>query len=194
MEVMLKNVRIAFMDSLFQAKDFRENKNFRHSATFIYEPGSQAHKDLEAAIQAEANNVFGKKAPQMLESFRNNPVKYPITKDKKNSDGEPYPDFVGKFSIAAHRRQEDGAPLVLDNVKDPSTGKAARLRGSEGRLHPGAYVNAKISIYCQEGQKGGVRATLLGVQFHAPGEGFGGPKVASEDDFSVKENDEDSLV
>lgn len=189
MEVMLKNVRIAFCQSLLgDAEDYQGNGVFRHSATFLVEPGSENDKAIEAAIKAEAANVWLKKADSTLESLKGNSNKYCYQNGNTKPD---YDGFPGNKFIGAHRKAADGRPLLLDSVKDPATGKAAKLTGSEGRIYGGCYVNAKVSIYCQAGQNSGVRCGLLGVQFHAPGDSFGGAGRAKEDDFDAMDAEDD---
>ena len=71
MELMLKNVRLAFCQSaLGDAEDYEGNKNFRHSATFIVEPGSANDKLIQEAIKTEAATLWGKKADGMLDDMR----------------------------------------------------------------------------------------------------------------------------
>ena len=192
MEVMLKNVRIAFCQSaLGEAEDYQGNGVFRHSATFLVEPGSENDKLIKEAIRKEAENVWAKKGEAMLNSLRGNSNKYCY----QNGDTKPdYDAFPGNMFIGAHRKASDGRPLLLDSVKDPATGKAAKLTGSEGRIYAGCYVNAKISIYCQAGQNSGVRAGLLGIQFAGPGDSFGGAGRAKEDDFDAVEVDDEDLA
>lgn len=182
MELMLKNVRLAFAQSaLGEAEDYQGNKNFRHSATFIVEPGSDNSKAIEAAIKTEAANVWNKKADAMLKSIQGNSNKYCY----QSGDTKSYDGFEGMMYIGAHRKQKDGKPLLLDNVKDPETGKARKLNGSEGRIYAGCYVNAKISVYAQDGQNAGIRASLLGIQFNRDGDSFGGAGKAKDDDFDA---------
>ena len=189
MEVMLKNVRIAFCQSLLgEAEDYQGNGVFRHSATFLIVPGSDNDKAIREAIKTEAVNTWAKKADATLEGLRGNSNKYCY----QNGNSKPdYDGFPGNMIIGAHRKKSDGRPLLLDNVKDPETGKAAKLTGAEGRIYAGCYVNAKISIYCQAGQNSGVRAGLLGVQFAGPGDSFGGAGRAKEDDFDAVDAEDD---
>jgi hypothetical protein len=189
MEVMLKNVRIAFCQSLLgDAEDYQGNGNFRHSATFLVEPGSENDKAIQAAIKAEAVNVWAKKADTTLEGLKGNSNKYCYQNGNTKPD---YDSFPGNMFIGAHRKQTDGRPLLLDSVKDPATGKAAKLTGAEGRINAGCYVNAKLSIYCQSGQNSGVRCGLLGVQFAGAGDSFGGAGRAKEDDFDAVAAEDD---
>jgi len=186
MELMLKNVRIAFCQSaLGEAEDYKGNKNFRHSATFIVEPGSDNDKAIQKAIKQESEALWGKKAETMLDDFRGSKTQWCYPKNKKDAEGEVYEGFEGMFALGSHRKQKDGKPTLLDNIKDPATGKAAKLTGNEGRLYAGCYVNAKVSIYCQAGTNSGVRSSLLGIQFAGKGDSFGGAGVAKDADFDA---------
>lgn len=191
-KIKLTDVRIAFIDSLVgPAKDYQDNKVFRHSATFLIEPGSANDKAIAAAIDKEAKESWGKKATAMLESIKGNNNKYCYTKgDLKDYDG-----FQGMLVLAGHRKQIDGRPLLLDSVLDPATEKPARLMGSdgkfiegkEGRIYAGCYVNAAVEIYAQQGQNAGIRCGLMVVQFARPGDSFGGAARPTDDDFDAIE-------
>ncbi len=195
MEIMLKNVRIAFIDTLVKADDYKTNGVgngvFRHSATFIYAPGSEADKSVQAAILQEATNVWGKNAQSMLDDLKGNVQKYCVQKNKKDSKGEIYDGFEGQLSIGAHRQKKDGAPLLLHKNRDPATGKAQVLTGEEGVIYAGCYVNAKISIYAQSGKNSGIRAGLLAVQYAGEGDSFGGAGRAKADEFDSIDADDD---
>jgi hypothetical protein len=186
MELMLKNVRLAFCQSaLGDAEDYEGNKNFRHSATFIVKPGDANDKLIQEAIKAEAATLWGKKADGMLDDMRGSKTQWCYPKNKKDKAGEVYDGFEGMFALGAHRKQKDGKPILLDSIKDPATGKAAKLTGGEGRLYAGCYVNAKVSIYCQSGTNSGVRCSLLGIQYAGQGDSFGGAGVAKDGDFDA---------
>jgi hypothetical protein len=190
MKVKLTNVRIAFINNLRTAAEFEAGDGkFRYSATFLVEKGSANDKAIEAAIKAVAVEGWAKKADAMLESFRNNANKFCY----QNGDLKDFDGFEGNMYIAAHRKRDDGRPLLLDNVADPETGKPARLvdtngewlPGKEGRIYAGCYVNATIDIYAQTKNNPGIRCGLMGVQFHAPGDSFSGASRANEDDFEA---------
>ena len=104
MELMLKNVRIAFCQSaLGEAEDYEGNKNFRHSATFIVEPGSDNDKLIQSAIKTEAATLWGKKAEGMLEDMRGSKTQWCYPKNKKDKSGEVYEGFEGMFALGSHR-------------------------------------------------------------------------------------------
>jgi hypothetical protein len=185
MDIMLKNVRIAFCQSaLGAAEDYQGNGNFRHSATFIIEPGSANDKAIRDAIKAEAVTVFAKKADATLKSLEGNSNKYCY----QPGDLKEYDGFQGNMYIGAHRGKKDGPPLLLDNDKQV-------LKGDEGRIYAGCYVNAKVSIYCQDGKNSGVRCGLKGIQFAKDGDAFSGAVRAKDDDFDdVSAESEDDLA
>jgi hypothetical protein len=183
--VQLKHVRIAFIDDLFTPAQYEGQGDFRHTATFIVEPGSANDKAIQAAISAEAATAWGKKAEAFLEDMRTNKNKFSYIKNKKDKSGEVYDGFEDRYALSAVRKQKDGAPLFLHNVKDSVTGKAQRLTGTEGIIYAGCYVNAKVEMWAQSGTYSGIRCGLLGVQFDAQGDSFGGASRPSDDGFDA---------
>ncbi|MCW3699246.1 ssDNA-binding protein [Burkholderia cenocepacia] len=190
MKVKLTNVRIAFIQNLRTAAEYEPGDGkFRYSATFLIPKGSAHDKAIEEAIKAVAVEGWAKKADAMLESIRGNANKFCY----QNGDLKDHDGFEDHMFIAAHRRRDDGRPLLLDNVADPETNKPARLvdvngdwlPGKEGRIYAGCYVNATIDIYAQTKTNPGIRCGLMGVQFHAPGDSFSGASRANEDDFEA---------
>jgi hypothetical protein len=189
--VQLKHVRIAFIDELFQPGQYEGKGDFRHTATFIVEPSSANDKAVQEAIQKEAVAAWGKKSESMLEDLRGNKNTYSYMKNKKDKTGEVYDGFENMYALSAVRKQKDGAPLFLHNVKDPSTGKAQRLTGKEGIIYAGCYVNAKVEMWAQSGTYSGMRCGLLGVQFDGPGDSFGGASRATDDGFDAVDAEDD---
>lgn len=194
-QVMLKNVRIAFIDELFQPGQYEGKGDFRHTATFIVEPGSENDKAIQEAIKKEAIGVWGKKADSMLEDMRGNKNKFSYMKNKKDKTGEVYDGFEDRYALSGVRKQKDGAPIFLHKIKDPATGKVQRLTGNEGVIYAGCYVNAKVEVWAQSGTYSGIRCGLLGVQYEGPGDSFGGASRPSDDGFdSIEAPDEDDLA
>jgi hypothetical protein len=189
--VQLKHVRIAFIDELFTPGQYEGKGDFRHTATLIVEPGSANDKAIQAAISKEALGAWGKKAEAMLEDLRGDKKAFSYTKNKKNQQGDIYEGFEGMYALAGVRKQKDGAPLFLHNVKDPATGKAQRLTGSEGVIYAGCYVNAKVEMWAQVGKYNGIRCGLLGVQYDAPGDSFGGASRPTDEGFDSVEAEDD---
>jgi len=180
--VKLKDVRLSFPD-LFNAVEFEKGDGkFRYNATFLVVPGSDNDKAVRAAIAEAAENKFGKKAAATLKGFENNPNKFCYV----SGDTKSYEGYAGLMALSAHRKQSDGPVGVFDSVAG-ADGKPARLTGSEGRPYAGCYVNATVDIYAQDGQNGGIRCGLAGVQFWRNGDAFSGTKAADSGDFDVAE-------
>jgi hypothetical protein len=190
-QVLLKNVRIAFIDELFTPGQYEGKGDFRHTCTLIVEPDSENHKLIEAAIAKEAAALWGKKADSMMADIRPDKKACSYIKNKKDRSGDVYEGFEDRYALAAVRKAKDGAPLFLDNVTDSATGKAKRLDGSEGRIYAGCYVNAKVEMWAQGGKYNGMRCGLLGVQYHAPGDSFGGASRLSDDGFDSVDAEDD---
>src|ERR1700676_5267191 len=183
--VQLKHVRIAFIDDLFTPGQYEGKGDFRHTCTLIVEPGSNSDKNIQKAIQIEAQGAWLKRADAMLEDLRGDKKAFCYMKNKKSSAGEIYDGFENMYALSAVRKAKDGAPLFLHNVKDPATGKAQRLTGAEGIIYAGCYVNAKVEVWAQSGTYSGMRCGLLGVQFDAAGDSFGGASRPSDDGFDA---------
>lgn len=189
--VQLKNVRIAFIDDLFEPGQYEGKGDFRHTATFIVTPDSANDKAIQATINAEALALWGKKADSMLEDLRGNKNKYCYMKNKKDKTGEVYDGFENMYALSAVRKQKDGAPIFLHKFKDPETGKAQKLTGKEGVIYAGCYVNAKVEMWAQAGTYSGMRCGLLGVQFADHGDSFGGASRATDDGFDSIDAEDD---
>jgi len=193
--VQLKHVRIAFIDDLFEPGQYEGKGDFRHTATFIVEPGSANDKAIQAAIKQEAVTAWGKMAESKLEDMRGDKKAFSYQKGKKNTKGEMYEGFEGMMSLSGVRKAKDGAPLFLHNVKDTDPdskhfGKAQRLTGKEGVIYGGCYVNAKVEMWAQSGSHSGMRCGLLGVQYDAPGDNFGGASRPTDDGFDAVDAEE----
>lgn len=189
--VQLKHVRIAFIDDLFEPGQYEGKGDFRHTATFIAEPGSANDKAIQAAINSEAATAWGKNAASMLEDLRGDKKAFSYQKNKKDKTGEVYEGFEDRWALSAVRKAKDGAPLFLHNIKDPETGKAQRLTGKEGIIYAGCYVNAKVEMWAQVGTHRGMRCGLLGVQFDGAGDSFGGASRPTDDGFDAIEAEDD---
>lgn len=183
MRIKLNNVRISFCQSLFTAAQYQGKGAFRHSAAFLIVPGSENDKKIKEAIIAAAALTWDKKATATLKSIEGNSNKYCyMSGDLKEFDG-----YAGMMALGSHRKQEDGPPLVLDKDKSP-------LGPNSGKPYGGCYVNASIDIYAQAGENPGIRCGLMGVQFFADGDSFGGAGKAEADDFDDLSTDADDLA
>lgn len=180
-KVILKDVRIAFCQSLFEAEQYQGKGAFRHSSTFLVEPGSANDKAIRKAIAEVAEEKWPKKGAAKVTSYESNSNKFCYMKgDLKEYDG-----FQGMMALASHRKQGDGRPTILDQKKNP-------LQPSDGKPYGGCYVNASVDIYAQDGENAGIRCGLVAVQFARDGDSFGGARQSNGDEFEEIESGADA--
>lgn len=186
-KIQLKDVRIAFCQSLFSPEQYQGAGPFRYSSVFLIEPGSANDKAIRAAVKAEADKTWTKpgQGDIKVRGFEGNSNKFCyVSGDTKEYDG-----FQGKMALSAHRKDTDGAPTIVDRDKSPLTARS-------GKPYGGCYVNAVVEIWAQNNENAGIRCTLGGVQFLRDGDAFGGAAKVSDDEFDDLgvDQDEDSLV
>lgn len=183
MNVMLKNVRIAF-PNLFVATQFEGQGPFTYSATFLVDPSSPNHKVVMEAIKAVAAEKWADKATAILKAISGNNQKccyYP-------GELKEYDGFAGMYALSAKRKQEAGHPKVIDQ-------KMNELAQADGKPYGGSYVNAKVDIWAQENEYGkGIRATLVAVQFVKDGDAFSSTGPATTDGFEEEAVEEEELI
>lgn len=173
-KVKLVDVRISFCQSIFEAEQYQGKGPFRHSASFLIEPGSANDKAIRAAILAAAKEKWTKAgaAEKQIEAMKGNSNKFCY----QNGDLKDYDGYQGMWYIGSHRKSQDGPPLVIDRNKAPLTAQS-------GKPYGGCYVNATIDIYAQDGENSGIRSGLLAIQFNRDGDSFGGAGKGKVDDF-----------
>lgn len=170
-KVKLNDVRLSFPD-LWEATQYEGAGAFRYNASFLIEPGSANDKAVQAAILEAATEKWGKKAAATLESIKGNSNKFCYSK----GDAKEYEGYAGMLVLSAHRKQDAGRPMVIDQSKNP-------LVAADGKPYAGCYVNATVDLWAQEGTHSGMRCGLLGVQFLRDGDAFSGAGAAKIDDF-----------
>lgn len=193
MKVILKDVRIAFCQSLLVPEQYQNKGPYRHSSNLLVAPGSENDKTIWAAIRSAAATVWEKRAEAQIEALKGNSNKFCyMSGDLKDYDG-----YAGNFYLAAHRKAEDGAPLLMDRDKSKlirwdgnkdvpildAEGKLQWTPGKEGRIYAGCYVNASVDIYAQSGENSGVRCSLVAIQFNRDGDSFSGASKSTGDEF-----------
>ena len=96
-----------------------------------------------------------------------------------------YDGYQGKWALSAHRNEDQGRPLVLDNDRSPIyKPDNALYEGKAGHIFGGCYVNLHVEIWAQDNASGkGLRAGLLGVQRVRTGDSFGGGSAPTADAF-----------
>lgn len=174
---MLKNVRLAFGDSLFEAKPFQPGNPPRHSCSFLLDPSNPQHAAQIAEIKAIIDKEFEAKCGPNPEKKRAalDWDDVPLRDGNKKSEYDGFEDMM--FLSAAATPPKQAAPLVMDR-------RATRLKaGDEGAPYSGCYVNAQVEIWGQYGTYKRVNATLLAVQFVRDGDAFGGGRPADTSAF-----------
>ena len=178
MRIQLKNVRLSF-PKLWKPEAYGDNPTPVFEAAFLFAPGSEAHKALEAAMVAAAQERWGAKAQQTLKGLvAGGKVCLRNGDEKADLDG-----YAGNLFLNARSPKR---PLVVDKDRAP-------LVEADGKPYAGCFVNAIVDVYAQDHAQYGKRinAALGGVQFIRDGEAFGAKGVA-ETDFD--EVDEDMLA
>lgn len=171
-KVKMQNVRLSFPD-LWEAVQYQGQGPFNYRASFLFAKDSQAFKAINAAIEQAAKDAWGAKASALLAQIRGNSQKCCLV----DGNTKAYDGYADNWVLAATRKQEDGRPLVLDGQKAP-------LVAADGKPYAGCYVNANVEVWAQDNSYGkAIRASLLGVQFAADGDAFGGGTKPSADDF-----------
>lgn len=172
--VKLKNVRLAFSHpNLFVASNVNGEGEPKFGCTLILPPNHPQLKECEDAATAVAQAKWGAKAPQMIQAMKAQD-KWPIHDGASKSQ---YEGFVGNKFISCRSKKQ---PLVIGRDRTVLTMQSPIL-------YSGAMVNANVQFWPQDNQKGGKRVNtqVMGVQFFADNDSFGGGgAVSSEDDFA----------
>lgn len=178
-KVKLNNVRIAFIQNLWEPKEFKAGDGrFRRGATYIFEKDGDNDKAVKAEINKVSTAAWGTNAAKILKTISSDKLKFCYTFEKASKEGDVFEGFEGMMSISGNRAVEKGPILVLD--EDGRT----TISSDSGKLYGGCYVNATVDIWAQTGEFGpAVRCTPIGVQFVKEGDAFSGAPPASLDDF-----------
>lgn len=188
-DVVLKGVRLV-NEHVFEKSTPKGSPNATaaFNARVLIKKGSDNHKKIQQAFKDAAEAAWGKKADENLAI---------IAEDKKLScvqDGDSAaikaknPEFAGHILLSA--KSNDTRPEVRG--RDGKTPLAAE----DGILYRGCHVNFMVSLWTQDNQHGvGMRANLLGVQFHSDGEAMsGGGRVADDSMFEDLADTGEDLV
>ncbi len=183
----IKNVRIAFADGLFNAKSAEEGKPRRYSASFLFPPDHPAKAQIEKLVDEAGAEAFGKDWPVVKkDKIANNKL---VLHEGGNKTHE---GFDGNLYFIAYNLKR---PTIKD--RDGVT----NLVESDGRPYSGCYVNAHIDVsaYTHKNPKYGklISITLTGVQFVKDGDSWaGGVQIAKDSDFVplTEGVDEEDLV
>ncbi len=176
-KIVLKDVRLAFAEALFEAKGFTDPKTGKtaepqFSSTFLLD---RTDPSVRALIEAEEERVakekWGPKAPAILSEIRAN-NRGAIKKGELKAS---YAGFEGKDFIAANNKTR---PTIVDLA-------GAQVAQTDGLIYSGCYVLAHVVLWAQDNAFGKrINANLTGVQFMRDGDAFGGGAApSSTDDF-----------
>lgn len=198
--ILLKNVRASYPHVLKPAK-------FKGSDPDA--PGSYSIKVLlPKATHEEARKLLQRAITRILKESNKGEA---IGRDRRFlQDGDPSegdignPEERGCWVVSA---RESKRPIVIDNRKDPRTGKPRRLDPNDDRdverIYGGCFVNVMIRPWFQNNAYGKrVNAGLSVVQFVRDGEPFGTGRISDdvvdsrfevEDEGEVDDSDYDDL-
>lgn len=168
MKLILKNVRIAFADGLWE-KSSVMGSELKYRVKLLVPKGSKQAETIENSIQSQLKDAFGAKAEAMgkkLRASRNTCVW---------NDGDDY-EWNGAEGNYVLGVSSDIRPKVLNKDK-------TIVVQEDGVIYSGCYVNAVVGLYVKSKGTPGIFCSLGGIQFAADGEPTGGSTVASDDDF-----------
>ena len=172
-KVFIADARISY-PALEEPRLSVNGDNPRYEATFLFAPNSQAAQQLKQAVETVACEEFGPQADRILAA--GNPV-------RSGDDREKNPaGYAGNLYITARSKMRpdlrDSNPRI--QITDPAIIKD-KFRG-------GYHVNAYVEIFSYQAKsptgaviKSGVSAMLLGVQFKAYDQPFGGVSLSADD-------------
>lgn len=178
--LMLNDVRCSFL-VLGEPEDYKSNQKFRWSATALIPYESPIKAAVDAALKEVAKEKWEKKWQSVYENIIVDPKGCCIIDGKRKE----YDGYQGHWALTAHRPQDKGRPLVLDNDKSPIYKPNNELyEGKAGRIYSGCFVNMQVEFWAQDNDTGkGLRATLLGIQRVRNGDAFGGGVAPNADSF-----------
>lgn len=176
MEVILKNVRLAF-PNIWTPQSINDGEP-SFGANFIIVPESDNTKLLAAAVKKVAAEKWKEQAEGVLAKLKQDGRVCFHTSPMTNSVGEVYNGFEGMYWV---RSSNKSRPMIVD--RNPTV----PLTPADGRPYGGCFVNAKIDLWAQDNKFGKrVNASLLVIQYVAPGEAFSGgaaPSIAGLEDL-----------
>lgn len=175
--LMLKHKRLGFTD-LAEPRSINGGKP-SYGARLIIEPDDADVKAIEAAIKEVAEAQWKDKAATVLDLLEEKGRIAFSKKPYRNSKGEVYKAFEGKFSLGVSAPPTK-RPGYFDEYNNPiPEDKVA------AKLYAGAYVHMKVEFYPLIRDDGNrINCAVLGAMFAGDGESFGGgAPVATADDF-----------
>jgi hypothetical protein len=187
MDIMLKNVRVAFAAGLVTPQRGEAGNKLRWGCKFIMPPDHPQLPDLKALIEKVVMDKHLTKGKAKLDEYYRKDKVPLFDADKAGKDWD---GFAGNWFLSANKAinfEKQGSP-DFDVIKEappilvgPNSKKLEP--GKESMIYSGCYVHAKVSIKCYEQGEGGVNAVVTGVMFAKDGDSFSSSTPAREVDF-----------
>lgn len=164
----LKGVRHMFT-YLYEQHTSKTNGGKSYRDTFLITPGSDADKQIRAAISQAAKNAWGDKAPLMVKAFAADRTKFPYRDgDLPDNSGNVSADTAGFWTLT-------GINKVQPSLFDENNGDIGGMGKNGEKLYPGAIVTAIVRIWPQtQRDRAGIRCELQGVRHDADAARIGG--------------------
>jgi hypothetical protein len=188
MQVMLKNIRIAF-PALGAPQSFGEGDP-AYGGKLIVDPKGEHVKQIKDAILEAAKDKWKDEAQDVIDALTDDrKICFVEAEYRNKKTRQPYAGFEGKFYLSA--RNASTQPTVVDRLGNEVTSKAE----IERLIYSGCYVRASVDIWPQDNKWGQrINCTLRGVMFANDGENFGGGSTASASEFADFAVDAEDLL
>lgn len=187
MEIILKNVRLAFFNG-YEPGNY-EGK-LTYGAQLIIRPDDPQIAELDAACDAVAKAKWNERAPAIMQDLRAKDRVCFRHGPKKNGEGVPYDGFEGMYHCSTSCKVEQ-PPLLLKANKEISTPR-------DGDLYGGCYAAVKLELWAQDNQYGKrINAQCKVFQKRADGDAFTGgtpPTADGMEDLSDVGSPVDDLM
>lgn len=194
--VQLKKVRLAFTDSLKEARATVEDGVPKHTCTIILESDQPTFdvnkKKIMSAIEAACEKEW-KDSERWKTIAEDDPKRVAFRKGErfKNQDGKVYSGFEGNYGLAVSGPNGGKKrPKMLDRHKrEVSTDDILDV------VYSGTYADVVVSLYGTKKGGPGVFASVEAIRSHQEGEHMGGGVHVDADDFDdLEDGDDDDLL
>ena len=177
-KINLINLRLSF-PPVFQKSVF-EGKEGKFEATFIL--NKTDHKKIIKELVQEAKELekkgISEKTKAKLKGGK-------LSEDKiclKDGDEQERENYQNCFYFKASSNKR---PLCVNKDRSP-------LTQEDGKIYGGCYVNAIITLWCQDNNYGArINANLLALQFFKDGDTFGDMINVDAQEFELYDEEDD---
>ena len=174
--IFLSNVRVSF-PHIKAPHAVRQGMEAKYQIDLLMSQTDPGWAKLMERVQQAAQQKYGEHAQQMLQMINNDRMKRCYGAGEEKIDKrtmQPYNGYAGNVYLAVKSKNR---PQIIkaDGSEVDNTNDMAYMQEA-GRIYGGCYVNAAVDIYTSK-QNDGIFGGLLGIQFAADGEPFGGDGV-----------------